>query len=181
MRAFGVVEAVIGDQEVGQDLAAENGALDDALDVGDLHTAVPDTLRIDDEGGAVLALVEASGVIGACPAREARALELGLERLAELLGTLGIAAAAFMAGLARVTTDEHVVSERWHVLLEGTWVRAGLSTPAPPIIELVAYRHDPVGAGQGDPIRSLSTSRRHRTSHGRRGRDEFRFRLSHVA
>lgn len=107
MGAAGVVEAFVGDAQVFEDSTLDQGFFHDAGDVRQLHMAVPDPLRIDDDDGTVLALVEAAGVVGAAfGPRQTAAFHLGFEGVAELFGLSGVTAPAAVARLAMVTADE---------------------------------------------------------------------------
>ena len=58
------VEAGIGQPKPLYGAAVEEVPGDDLLDVLDVDKAIPDGLRIDHDDGAVLALVEAGGLVG---------------------------------------------------------------------------------------------------------------------
>src|SRR5688572_21701293 len=94
--------------------AADDVFLDDFVDVGLGHAAVPDIFRIDNDGRALLALIETAGLIGANAAVDAALGEGLLERLLQRLGPGRIAGAAHVAGLAAVATNEQVLVERGH-------------------------------------------------------------------
>src|SRR5437899_6872796 len=63
--AIGIVQARVGDQQVVEDLAAEDRLGHDPGDILGAHPPVPDPLRIDHHGWAVFALLQAAGMIGA--------------------------------------------------------------------------------------------------------------------
>ncbi len=65
MRTDGGVEAVVCDDEALDGAAADEVLADDIGDVFDFDLAIPDGFRVDDDGRAVLALVEASGLVDA--------------------------------------------------------------------------------------------------------------------
>jgi hypothetical protein len=111
------VEFVVGDEEVFEDAPVYDGFLDNAGNVGDLHAAVPDGLRIDDDRRAELALVEAAGGVGANLRLEIAALELLLEGAPQLLVAVRIATAPAAVFVALVDSDEDVVGEGGHALL----------------------------------------------------------------
>jgi hypothetical protein len=73
------VEAFVGQTKAFDWLAADDVRIDDFVDVGFGDEAIPDGLRIDDKVGTVLALVEASGLIGADAAFQSAFAELLLE------------------------------------------------------------------------------------------------------
>ena len=76
-----------------------------------LTPAVPDGLGIDDDCRAVLALVEASGLVGADRAGEAGGFHRVLEAGVELALAVGGAGGARAAGFAEVGADEYVALE----------------------------------------------------------------------
>ena len=88
--------------------------MDDPRDVLDRHAAVPDPLRVDDDGRPVLALVEASRVVGTGQGAESGFFQLFLERVAQRLVPLGVATASLVPGRAGIAADEDVMGERRH-------------------------------------------------------------------
>ena len=58
------VEAGIGNTEAFYWEASEDVGVDDFVDVGFGDVSVPDGVGIDDDVGAVLALIKASGLVG---------------------------------------------------------------------------------------------------------------------
>ncbi len=67
---FGV-EAGIGDTEALDGAAGDEVLRDDLIGVFGFDAAIPDGVGVDDDGGAVLTLVEASGLVDADAAGEA--------------------------------------------------------------------------------------------------------------
>lgn len=65
VRANSGVEAFVGDLEALHGLVAENVLLDDRFGIGQSHVAVPHGFGVNDDGGAVLALIKASCFVGA--------------------------------------------------------------------------------------------------------------------
>ncbi len=61
----------------------------DLFHILELHKAIPDPLRIDHHNRAMLALVEAAGLVGADEVLEARVLNGVLEGGFDLLAALG--------------------------------------------------------------------------------------------
>ena len=59
------VDAGFGKAETLDGAAFDEVLLDDLGDVAGVNIAVPDSLGVDDHDGTVLALIEASGLIGA--------------------------------------------------------------------------------------------------------------------
>jgi hypothetical protein len=70
MNAGWRVEAFVGETKAFDWLAADDVRIDDFVDIGFGDEAIPDGLRVDDEIRAVLALIKASGLIGADAAFE---------------------------------------------------------------------------------------------------------------
>ena len=58
------VQPLVGNPQVLEHAAVDDRLFDDPRHVGQLHAAVPDRLRIDDDGRAELALVQAAGGVG---------------------------------------------------------------------------------------------------------------------
>ena len=100
-----------------EDTAAEDRFFDDSRHVFDLHAAVPDGLRIDDNGWPQFALVQATGGVGADERFEIAPLELLLEGALELFIAVRIAAAPAAAFVALVDADEDVVGEGGHAAI----------------------------------------------------------------
>jgi len=65
VRTDGGVEAVVSDDKALDGTSADEVFADDLGDVFDLDPAIPDGFRVDDDGRAVLALLEASGFVDA--------------------------------------------------------------------------------------------------------------------
>src|SRR5579883_2679998 len=112
VRAVRGVQALIGEQQSFDRLSVHDVGLDDLVDVGD--TAVPDLVRIDDNGGAVLALIEAPGHVGTHALLETTQGELLFEKELKLGLAGGIAATAGMARLAPIAADKQVLFELGH-------------------------------------------------------------------
>jgi hypothetical protein len=114
MRAIGIVEAIVGDQEIVEDLAIDDGTGDDPGDILGRDRPIPDALGVNDHDRPVLALVEAAGVIGPGGPGDPGLVEFLLEEVAERLTARGIAASTRVVGIASVAADEDLVSERGH-------------------------------------------------------------------
>jgi len=82
---------------------------DDLIHIFDLHKAVPDGLGIDHDDGAVLALVEAAGLVGADEMLETRFFDGVLESGFELLAATGKAARTGGVLVALVGADKKVM------------------------------------------------------------------------
>jgi hypothetical protein len=115
VRTRGGVEAVVVDDEALNRLVADNVGGDDFLDVifGDM--AVPDGVGINDDSGSVLALVEASGLVGADGVTNAVLGQDFLELLLEFAVSVGVAAATGMVFGALVGADKDVLSKLRHI------------------------------------------------------------------
>ncbi len=61
----GGIEAGVGDLQPLHRFAVEDVRLDDLVDIGQGDMSVPNGFWIDDDGRPVLALIEASGFVGA--------------------------------------------------------------------------------------------------------------------
>jgi hypothetical protein len=110
------IDAGAGKAEAFDGTAVEEVLLDNLFGVAGFGEAVPDGVGINDEDGAVLALVEAAGLVDADAVLEAGGFDGILEGAAKFLRVLEAAAGA--GGLvALVETDEDVVFEGWH-----TWI-----------------------------------------------------------
>jgi hypothetical protein len=108
------VQAGVGDAKPLNGAASDEVLSDDFVGVLGSYSAIPDGIGVDDHGGAVLALVEAAGLVDADAAGEAgfagELREAGVERAL----TVGSARGARRVGGADVVTDEDVAFERWH-------------------------------------------------------------------
>jgi hypothetical protein len=98
-------------------LSADDVRFDNFIHIGLGDVAVPDRLGIDYEVGAMLALVEAAGLVGSHSAFEAALRQLLLEQLLQAGLGGGIAASTRMACGALVSTDENVLFEFRHQLV----------------------------------------------------------------
>jgi hypothetical protein len=114
MRTVGVVQAGVVNPQVVKNFAGDDGAGDDPGDVLELDAAVPDALGVDDDGRAMLALVETTGVVGPDPSAEAGGFEFFFEGVAQRLVAVRVAATATMTGGALVAANEDVVAECGH-------------------------------------------------------------------
>jgi hypothetical protein len=113
VRATLGIQAGIGQAQARHGAAVQEVLADDLGDVLDVHEAVPDGLGIDDNDGAVLALVEAAGLVGADLVLQTGRLDGVLEGGFELLASPWAAAWTRGALVALVGADEEVVLELW--------------------------------------------------------------------
>jgi hypothetical protein len=117
VRAVFGVEAGIEEAEALDGTIVEEVFGDDLVDVVGVNVAVPDSFGIDDDNGAMLALVEAAGFIGADEVLEAGFLDGVLERSFELLAALVKATGTGGGFVALVGADEDVVVEFWQSVI----------------------------------------------------------------
>jgi len=108
------VQATIGQSQTLDRLSADNVRLDDFVDVGFGDVAVPDGIRVNHDVGAVLALIETSGLIGADATFQSASSELLFEELLQARFGSGVAASARMACGALVSTNKNVAFEFGH-------------------------------------------------------------------
>jgi len=108
------VDAGVGKAETLDGAAVEEVLLNDLFGVAGLGETVPDGFGVDDEDGAVLALVEATGFIDADAVLEAGGLDGILEGAAEFLAVFVAAAGAGGGIVALVEANKEVMFEDWH-------------------------------------------------------------------
>lgn len=111
------VQCRVREQQILQHAAADDRLLDDPRHVFELDAAVPDLLGIDDHGGSQFTLIETARLIGADQRSEVALLQFGLKAVAQRFAAIGIAAAAAMAGLAAIATDEDMAREFGHLFI----------------------------------------------------------------
>src|SRR5262245_54518941 len=113
MRATWSVDAACGQAQALDGAAVQQMRLHNLIDVGQRDEAVPDRLGIDDDGYAVLALVEATGGVDAHASAET--LFGGrFERLTNLLAALFPATAAGMTWFPLIRAYEDMPLEACH-------------------------------------------------------------------
>jgi hypothetical protein len=108
------VEAGVWEAKALDWAAVEDVLGDDLVYIFEGNEAVPDGLRIDNDRGAVLALVEAAGFIGSYGVLEAGVFEGFLEGVFELFAAAGTATGAAGGAIALVGADEDVVVKLCH-------------------------------------------------------------------
>ena len=114
MRTVVGVDAGVGKAEAIDGTAVEEVLVDDLLGVVRVGEAVPDGFGIDDEDGAVLALIEAAGLVDADAVLQAGGFDGVLEGSAEFLAVLMATAGAGGGFIAFVQADKEVVFKDWH-------------------------------------------------------------------
>ena len=113
LAGFGV-EALIRQAQALDRFSADDVGVDDFVDIGFSDVAVPDSIGVDHDIWAMLALVEASRLIRSDSALQAVLGEFLLEQLLQFGFGERIAASAGMARGAMVSTDEDVLFEFRH-------------------------------------------------------------------
>jgi hypothetical protein len=108
------VDAGVGKAEALDGAAVEEVLLNDLFGVARVGKTVPDGFGVDDEDGAVLALVEATGFIDADAVLEAGGLDGILEGAAEFLAVFVAAAGAGGGIVALVEANKEVMFKDWH-------------------------------------------------------------------
>jgi len=123
VRAAVGVDAGVGKAKAFDGTAVDEVLLHDLFGVAGFGETVPDGFGINDEDGAVLALVEAAGFIDADAVLETGGFDGVLEGAAKLFSVAeGAAGAGVFVPL--VEADEEVVFEEWHEELDagdGVW------------------------------------------------------------
>jgi hypothetical protein len=108
------IEAGAGKSKPLHGTAMDEVFIDDFIDIFEPDEAVPDCLGIDHNGWAVLALVEAAGLVGADEVLEASVLDCVLEGRFELLASLRETAGTGRGFVTLVGADEEMVLKFWH-------------------------------------------------------------------
>jgi hypothetical protein len=109
------VRAALGVQAGSREAEALDGTAmqkvldDNFIHIFELHKAVPDGLGIDHDDGAVLALIEAAGLVGTDEMLEARIFDGVLERGFELFAAAGKAAWAGRVLVTLVGANKEVM------------------------------------------------------------------------
>jgi hypothetical protein len=110
----GVVQAIIGDDEVIENLTADQGLGDDPRHIVGPDAAVPDGLRIDHDDRTMLALIETAGLVDSRPTPEPGPFQFLLEGVPQGLRAGWIARTSRVPRLPHVAANEHVMSKGWH-------------------------------------------------------------------
>ncbi len=127
MRTGERVQAGIRNPEPRDRTAFHKVGLNDLFNVGFADSAVPDCLRIDDNHRAVLALIQASGLVDADHGRELSLGNLALKEAQQRSFFCRIAGGARVARLARVGADEDVKIKARHGFILASRDRAGIA------------------------------------------------------
>ena len=109
------VEAILKQSETCDGLAANNVRIDDFGYILQLDVSIPDAFGVDDDIRAVLALIEASRLVGSDSGVEPPSGQLLLETELKIGQPIGIAAAPRVFGRPPISADENMMFET-HVL-----------------------------------------------------------------
>jgi hypothetical protein len=102
------IQAGVGEAQALDRRSADDVRCDNLFDVGLGHASIPNRFGIDDDRGAVFALVEAAGLVDAHAAGEAGGLSELLQLRVQLALAIGGAGWARRIGGALIVTDEDV-------------------------------------------------------------------------
>jgi len=114
MLASRFVQAFVSDPKALDRVVSHNVGFDDFLYIRESDIAVPDCFGIDHDRGAVLALVETAGFIGANGTSYSGLAEEPLELSLKVTGSVGIATATRVSVGTLVAADEDVLLELGH-------------------------------------------------------------------
>lgn len=112
MRAGFRIEAFLGKAEALNGPAGDQMLGDDLRCVLRLHVTIPDGLGIDDDRGAVLALIEAAGFVDAHLTGESGGFCVLLQLGVQLAGSVNGAGGSWRAGGAVIEADKDVMFKR---------------------------------------------------------------------
>ena len=119
MRARLGVEALVGEAQALDGAAGDEVLVDDFGGVFQADVAIPDGLGVDHDGGAVLALIEAAGLVDADARGEAGGLGKLLDGRVELGLAVGVARGARGILGAGIGADKDVAFKRGQARLLG--------------------------------------------------------------
>ncbi len=108
------IDASVGKAEALDGAAVEEVLLNDLFGVAGVGETVPDGFGVDDEDGAVLALIEATGLVHADAVLEAGSLDGILEGAAKFLAVFVATAGAGGGIVALVEANKEVMFKDWH-------------------------------------------------------------------
>jgi hypothetical protein len=117
MRALFRVNALLGQDQPLDGNSANDVRFDNLVDVFHLHASVPDRIGIDNNRLAVLALIEASGFIGAHFAFQSSLGDFVFEYFLELAFAIRIAASSRTAGIALINAYKDMSFVFGHTLI----------------------------------------------------------------
>jgi len=114
VRAVVGVDTGVGKAEALDGTAMEQVLLNDLFGVVGVRETVPDGFGVDDEDGAVLALIEATVLVDANAVLEAGGLDGIFEGAAEFLAVFVAAAGTGGGIVALIEAYKEVMFEEWH-------------------------------------------------------------------
>lgn len=123
MFAACAVQAVVFQHQALNRMPADNVGVHDFIHVRQRDTAIPDGLGIDHQIGPMLALVQASRLVGAHSAFQSALGQLHFEQLLQFGLGGGIATSTGMPRRALVPTDENMALEFRHANIVQEWCR----------------------------------------------------------
>jgi hypothetical protein len=85
------------------------------------NSAVPDCLRVDHQGGSMLALIQAFRPIRTNLATQALFVQFDLKTLQQAFTSVWIATTSRVTGIACTAAHEDMVSECWHKIAYRIW------------------------------------------------------------
>jgi hypothetical protein len=110
---FGV-EALVGQAEALDGATMDEVLFDNFRCVFRTHTAIPDGIGVDDDHGAVFALVQAAGFVDTHTVAETCGFGALLEFRVQVAGSIGGAGGTRCADGTGVVTDKDMVFKGWH-------------------------------------------------------------------
>lgn len=113
------IQTFVGDAEPLDRLAANDVLIKDLVDIVLCNAAIPDAFWIDDYRGTVLALVHATGLVGADSSLQSAPGSSGLEEPIEFPSVPRVATSTRMLRVSMIGADENV-SMKWRHWVEGT-------------------------------------------------------------
>ena len=114
MRAGRTIDAFFREHQPFNRLPVHDVRLDDLIDICRRHAPIPDRIRINHHGGAMLALVEASRHVSPNPLLESSKGQFLLEEELKLGLPGGIATATRVSRFPLITADEQMPLELGH-------------------------------------------------------------------
>src|SRR5581483_11437015 len=114
MLTCGRVDTRVGQHQPSHRAPVANVLLNDLVGVCFADTSVPDCLGINDHGWPVLALIEASGLIGSHATAQSVFHQLAFEHFLQVRAAIRRAASAGMARGPLIAANEDVMGELGH-------------------------------------------------------------------
>jgi hypothetical protein len=115
MGAIRIVQTALRNEQIVENLSAQDRLGDNPRNIRQCDAPVPNPLRVNDNGRAMLALIEATCVIRPRQQTDPRSLDLDLERVPQGLFSFWITATPFMAGFSNIAAYKNMVMKSCHV------------------------------------------------------------------